>query len=78
MPPTFIANASDELVPFQAAADLADNLAALPVPYQLCEVSTQGQEHLHGTQLLNPGVDCDNSEDSVFDNMLSFIADHLS
>jgi acetyl esterase/lipase len=80
MPPTFIANGSNELVAFQAAQDFADNLDFFigSANYQLCEVSSEGNEHLHGTQLLDPDVDCDSPySGSVFDNMMAFIANNL-
>jgi acetyl esterase/lipase len=75
-PPTFIANSTDELSALQGALDFKDALDAQSVTWELCTVSAQ-DGHLHGTELLNLNVDCDESTTSVFDHMMAFIAGNL-
>jgi acetyl esterase/lipase len=78
-PPTFIANATEELSTLLAEQDFDALLEGPPVVHLLCAVGVDDPrwEHFHGTRLLNPDVECDGTDDSVFDTMMGFIADNL-
>jgi hypothetical protein len=81
-PPTFIANATEELATLLAATDFKNALDDQSVTYQFCTVGSDTgnhqYRHLHGTHLLDPDVDCDSPlSGSVFDNMMEFIANNL-
>ena len=79
-PPTFIANATDELVAYQAALDLRQNLDDNLVIDELCTIGNNGppwnsDSHLHGTQLIDKT--CPGTGHTVFQELFNFISAHL-
>jgi len=79
-PPTFIANATDELVAYQAALDLKSVLQANSVTFQLCTIGNNGppwnsDSHLHGTQLIDKT--CPATGKTVFQSLFDFISANL-
>ena len=57
-PPTFIANATQELSAYESATDFKLLLEPKNQPIGFCTVSDPSHVHSHGTQLLVPGVPC--------------------
>ncbi len=70
--PAFVANSTDELIPYAEATDFAGELSALGVPHRLCTVA--GSVHATGYEDLS----CQGSSSSVFDATMTFLLRHLS
>jgi len=76
-PPTFIANATQELSSFRGATDFKATLDADRVPEQFCTVSGRFA-HDHGSDLLNPGVPCDQRPGTdVITNLIEFLKERV-
>ncbi|HEY6784400.1 MAG TPA: alpha/beta hydrolase [Gemmatimonadales bacterium] len=79
-PPTFMANATDDLVAYKAATDLQFKLDTFGVTEQLCTIGNNGppwnsDSHLHGTQLIDKT--CPATGKTVFQSLFDFISLHL-
>ena len=76
-PPTFIANATQELSAYRTATDFKATLDAHGVPEQFCTVSGRFA-HDHGSDLFNPGVPCDQRPGTdVISNLIQFLKERV-